>query len=407
MTSLTIRVPSSKSETQRALVLAALASEPTRVARPLHCDDSSHLRRALSTLGARFTELEDGDLVVEPAELPLRSSDEPIHCGNAGTVMRFCAPLALLCHGVLHLDGDDRMRRRPVGPLIDALARMGVDAVYGGIEGCPPVRLAKAALPPRRVSVDASLSSQFASGVLLAATRLKGGLELELTGEVVSRPYIEMTRVMMQRQGCAVEWLDDRKLAVSEGRPRGGLIEVDGDWSSAAFLLVAGRLAEVDLRIEGLSDADASVQGDAVVSSLLAKLDSAKPGSIDLTAVPDLIAPLAVAALFRAAPTRFRGAAHTRIKESDRVAVLARELTKLGARVTPHVDGLDVEPFAASAPPSVVLDPDDDHRMAMAFGLVSLRIPGITVANSECVTKSFPTFWHELERIGRFRLDAR
>jgi 3-phosphoshikimate 1-carboxyvinyltransferase len=203
------------------------------------------------------------------------------------------------------------------------------------------------------------------------------------------------------RQGCDVRWLDERRLFAAPGRPGGGCTRVEADWSSAAFLLVAGRLAGLEVRLRGLGSAAESLQGDAAIERLLAGLDRTATNELDLTDVPDLIAPLTVAALFAERPTRIRGAAHTRVKESDRVAVLASELSKLGALVREQPDGLDIEPLSGAFIREVELDPASDHRMAMAFGLVSLRAPGVSVRSPECVSKSFPTFWEALAAVRR------
>lgn len=399
----TIPIPSSKSLTQRALLLAALADGPSEVLEPLDCDDSRHLRRALTDLGARFVDgSADGAtrIRVVPAPLPLRAPEAWISCGNAGTAVRFLAPLALVCDGTLVLDGDEHMRRRPIGPLAESLASLGVEVEYLGARGFPPFALRRSAPPPRRVRVDTTLSSQYASGLLLVAPLLAEGLEIELAGARVSGPYLAMTIEVLRSAGCDVRWLDEATLRVAPGRARGGSTRIERDWSAAAFVFVAAKITGADIGPEGLGLAERSLQGDAVITSFLASFDREATNVFDLTDAPDLVAPLAVAALFAKRPTRFRGAAHTRLKECDRLAVLGREFARLGARVEVLSDGLDLHPLdvrAASA--DVTLDPDDDHRMAMAFGLVSLRLPGVQVANRSCVTKSFPDFWEALERI--------
>jgi len=399
-----IAVPPSKSMTQRALVLAALADSPTTVVGPLDCDDSRRLREVLAALGATIEASASGDaLRILPAPLPLRGSERALFCGNAGTVVRFAAPLSLLCEGALHLDGDEHMRRRPLGPLTTALAALGVEARHLAAPGCPPVMLRRASEVGASVTVDASLSSQFVSGLLLVAPLLPQGLRISQLGEAVSRSYVAMTVAMMRDRGCALIEPDARTFVVSCGRPQGGTIAIEPDWSAAAFILAAARITGLDLTPASALPAAASLQGDAAVTGLLERLDAGSDEVFDLTDVPDLIAPLTVAALFASGSTRIRGAAHTRVKESDRVAVLARELRKIGATIEAHDDGLDVEPLRDAPSAPVELDPDGDHRMAMAFGLVSLAYPRVTVSDPDCVTKSFPTFWAVLEEIRRMR----
>ncbi len=410
---LRVPVPTSKSMTQRALVLAALAEGPSRIEAPLECDDSRHLRGVLEALGANIAWHGDAALVT-PAPRPLRAPDRPVFCGNAGTTMRFSSALALLVEGELALDGDEHMRRRPIGPLGDALTALGVRVRYLARPGCPPIALARTGPVPERAPVDASLSSQYASALLLVGPHLPRGLSLELCGDaVVSRPYLDMTLAMMQRAGATAGWDGARSLRVEPGRYRDASTVIEVDWSAAAFVAAAARVVGAKLEPLGLAEPSRSLQGDAAIAALLARLyrdesdrddsDRAELDVFDLTDTPDLIAPLAAAALFAARPTRISGAAHTRVKECDRVHVLARELRKLGAVVTEHDDGLNLEPLgprrAATAGSRIELDPDDDHRMAMAFGVVALRRPEIAVKNPGCVSKSFPDFWSTLALI--------
>jgi 3-phosphoshikimate 1-carboxyvinyltransferase len=211
-----------------------------------------------------------------------------------------------------------------------------------------------------------------------------------------------MTLAMMRARGCEV-FEEPRTFRVAPGRPKGGIVTIEPDWSAAAFILAAARITGLALEPERALPASASLQGDAAIGELLARLDAGPKNVFDLTDVPDLIAPLTAAALFARSPTRLRGAAHTRVKESDRVAVLARELRKLGATIVERPDGLDIEPLRNPSTAPVELDPNGDHRMAMAFGVVSLECPWITVSDHACVTKSFPSFWRVLEGIRELR----
>ncbi len=397
---LLVRTPTSKSMTQRALVLAALADGPCEIYDPLDCDDTRHLRRALQAFGAEFDTFDHGQrLIVKPAPLPLVARAGALDCGNAGTALRFAAAFALIADGTFTLDGDAHMRRRPLGPLTACLQVMGVEVDYLGTPGCAPVRLRRSACAPLRASVDASVSSQFASALLLVAPLLPDGLELELTGPIVSRPYLDLTLTMMRAAGCDAEWTGERALRVRAGRPRAFVATIETDWSAAAFVLAAGHITGCELVPAGLVLPRASKQGDAAIVGWLAELDRGAINEFDLTDCPDLIAPLAAVALFAKRPTRIRGAAHTRVKECDRVAVLASELKKLGAVLRVHEDGLDVAPLTEPAHCGALLDPHDDHRMAMAFGVASLRIPSLMVTNRHCVSKSFPEFWEVLDEI--------
>jgi 3-phosphoshikimate 1-carboxyvinyltransferase len=285
----------------------------------------------------------------------------------------------------------------------DGLQQLGVDVRYLGQSGYPPLRLRRTAPAGPEVRVDASESSQFASGLMLVAPRLAGGLRVSLEGKPVSRPYLHMTSDLMRQAGADVQWPDERTVVVRPGAYRrealDGCIRIEPDWSGAAFLLAAGRLAGVEVYVEGLLPPGRSLQGDARFAAFLQQMQRGSDDLYDLRDTPDLIAPLAALGLYAPAPTRIRGAQHVRVKESDRLGVLARELRKLGARVVEHPDGLDLEPLEAAPSGRIEMDPASDHRMAMAFGLLSLRVPGIVVRDPGCVGKSFPEFWQALESI--------
>lgn len=392
-----LTAPGSKSMTQRALLLGALRARPTVVRRALVCDDSRYLTDALVALGARIR-WQESSVHIEPTAL--RANGQTLFCGNAGTAVRFGACLSLLLDGAFTIDGDAHMRRRPLGPLCTSLEQLGVRCEPAA-GGCPPVTVQRRVPAPAEVSVDTSLSSQYASGLLMVAPCLPQGLTVHLTGDLVSMPYLHMTVAMMQQAGARAGWQGDTTVRVEPGGYPGDdpCLDVEPDWSGAAFLLAASRLAGVRIELDGLLSPDASLQGDAAFATMLRTLDEPGPYSFDLTDVPDLIAPLAAASLFASGPTRIRGAAHTRIKECDRVAVLSRELTKLGAVIDARPDGLDIEPLRALPSAPVRLDPEADHRMAMTFGVVSLRVPGIEVTDPGCVSKSFPGFWDTLARI--------
>ena len=395
-----IKVPGSKSITQRALVIAALADNPVTITGALDCDDSRHLSQNLRALGVGVSW--DGDTVgVTPARLV--STGEPLYCGNAGTAMRFGSCLSLATDGPLVMDGDKRMRERPIGPLGAALEKLGVQVDYLGAPGCPPIRLLRRHETPGEVGVDSSLSSQFASGLMLVAPGLAHGLRVILEGEVVSTPYINMTVSMMRSAGAAVKWDGGRVVSVSPGSYRagilGGTMAVEPDWSGAAFILAAAFITGLELEVEGLTSPSKSLQGDSAFAAYMEELKKQGTHAFDLTGTPDLIAPLAAAALFAGDVTKIRGAAHTRVKESDRIAILTNGFRKFGAKIIEHPDGMDIEPLVMPAGGKQGLEPANDHRMAMAFGIVSLKVPGIEVSQKGCVSKSFPGFWQTLESI--------
>lgn len=394
---LSVPCPGSKSMTQRALVMAALGRRGGAVRGALVCDDSRYLSQALRTLGGDVTWTGTD---VEVGACPLDGRDSVLFCGNAGTAVRFLSALGLVARSPYTVDGDMHMRGRPLSALAEALTSLGAGVSFPVREGYPPMRIA----PPdadgtSSVAVDGSLSSQYATGLLMAAPLRRGGLSLRLTGEPVSRPYLDMTVAMMTQAGASVHWVDGSRLVVEAGEYTDPTFDIEPDWSAAAFLMAAAFIVGLEIQIPGLLPPGESLQGDAAFALFLDRVRTGGAQTFDLTHVPDLLPPLAAAALFADGPTRIRGAAHTRVKESDRLAVLARGLESVGARLTEHEDGMDLEPLRAPPGHPVILDPHDDHRMAMAFGLICLRVPGITVGNPDCVAKSFPDFWSVLDLI--------
>lgn len=387
--------PGSKSMTQRALMIAALAREPVEIEGALICDDSRYLSDVLRRLGASVSWAGER---VEVLPAPLRCPDETLFVGNAGTAMRFAACLALVCEGELRLDGDARMRQRPIGSLVEGLHALGVDGRFLGTPGYPPVALQRGDRLRDEVELDISLSSQYASGLLLVAPCLPEGLQLRLGGQKVSLPYLQMTTQMMRRAGAQVDWNGDREVVVAPSVYRARRIAVEADWSTAAFLLGAAEIAGRNVELPGLVAPDQSLQGDAVFVALLDELRAPGAVQVDLRDAPDLIAPLAAVALFATHVTTIRGVQHARIKECDRIAVLNSEFSKLGASIREYADGLEIAPLDLAKVPQgpIELDPANDHRMAMAFGLASLRVPNLVVRDPECVSKSFPDFWRQL-----------
>ena len=407
---LTIVLPGSKSETQRALVLAALAEGTSELCGALDCDDSVHLRAALRALGVTIDEDETCWRVhgkqwrpwepkqpgaIQPPPKPRNANGLTLWCGDAGTTSRFLAPFALLSDKPLTLDGSKRLRERPLGQLVTSLRELGIEANESSL----PVRLQRLGPPQASVRVDTSVSSQFASALLMVAPLLQIGLRVDLIPPqdqgAVSWPYIEMTLKLMEAFGCPVK-CEGGALLVAPGRYQTLRHQIEGDWSAAAFWLVAARLLPRPLRLPNLRRP--SLQGDSAVELLLEQLDDGA-SALDLSHCPDLLPPLAIACLFAGRPTAIVGVAHARAKECDRVATLAEGLSTAGFGVQECPDGLRFdgkEPRRQGA--LGPLRTDNDHRMAMAFGLLALRYPAIRVDNSACVSKSYPGFWNELER---------
>jgi 3-phosphoshikimate 1-carboxyvinyltransferase len=381
-----LRVPGSKSVTQRALVLAALARGESSLRGASECADSRLLAAALSQLGARVAWRGEA-LLVRPAVLT--APGHPLWCGNAGTVLRFLAALAVHVQGELGLAFDQRLGQRPGPGLWQALRGLGL-----GVEPAPVVsggwRLTRVGPPEREVAVAADETSQFLSALLLAAPRLPTGLTVRAQGRPVSLPYVDLTVELLRRFGVECGREGDA-WRVEPAELAGQALEIEGDWSLAASWRVAERLLGRRVPLAGLSAT--STQGDRAIDALLAELDRPGDHLLDLRGTPDLVPPLAVAALFARGATRLTGVAHARLKESDRLGALAEQLALTGARVTASASGLDLEPGPLHG---ATLSPVGDHRLAMAFGVLSLRVPGLQVLDRGVVAKSYPSFWDHL-----------
>ncbi len=391
-----ITPPASKSITQRALFVSALCDGESRIVNGLDCEDSKLLRAALSRFGVNISTSGNEWRIISSPQM-LKPPSEPIYTGNAGTTMRFLSALGALMNKPFLLDGSERMRQRPFAPMGKALAELGVNIDYEQKEGFVPVRIygpARLRHNGNVVRVDASMSSQFASALMMVAPLLRGGMEIRFQGPVVSRPYLELTARVMQKFGASVQLTND-SIQVEEGAYQPATIEVEADWSAAAFWFAAMFITGKSINLHNLSME--SAQGDRNILQILDAMRNSNQPKIDLTNTPDLIAPVVAAALFANKKVSIQGIAHVHAKESDRVAVLQQEFGKLGAKIKAGFDFMEIEPSPLHG--NETLDPHDDHRMAMAFGIVSLVIDGIEIQNRQCVRKSYPNFWEHLEQV--------
>ena len=409
----TVRVPGSKSLSNRLLLLAAVASGETTLTHLLDSDDIQRMRDALAALGVE-TESREAGLWVRGAGGRLRApSADPLHLhlGNAGTAMR---PLtALLAHGegTFILDGDPRMRERPLGPLVDALRSLGADITYLGMEGYPPLKIEGRSLAGGAVRIDGTLSSQFVTALMMLAPQLPGGLKVHREGELVSDPYLEITRRCLAHFGADSTWPEPRELTVPEAPLKApGLLPVEGDASSASYFLALGALAGGPVRVTGVGRD--SMQGDVAFLDVLAQAGAVTRSGpdwleteggtlqgidVDLNAIPDAAMTLGVVALFAQGPTRIRGVANWRVKETDRIAAMATELRKLGAAVEEHSDGITVTPPEALRPAQIATY--DDHRIAMCFSLAALGGTEVVIEDPTCVRKTYPSYFTDFIKL--------
>jgi 3-phosphoshikimate 1-carboxyvinyltransferase len=415
----TLRLPGSKSITNRALILAALSDSPSVVRGVLQARDSSLAIEALRTLGAAI-DARAGDVAVVPGALAAGSAVR-VDVGNAGTVMRFLPAVAALTPAAVAFDGDPRARERPVGALLSALRALGVSIDDGGRGALPFTVHGTGSVPGGPVTLDASGSSQLVSGLLLAAPRFAGGAEVRHSGPPVpSLPHIEMTVAMLRGAGASVEAgssAGDRPdfWRVAPGRLDLGDFTVEPDLSNAgpflaAALVTGGSVTIRDWPADSLQAAgpilDVITRMGGSVSPGEAGLTVTGSGTVhgidaDLRDIPELCLPLVAAAALAAGPSSFTGVGHTRLQETDRLAAIAKEINALGGDVTESPDGLSVRPRPLSPPAGHAFETYDDHRMVMAGAVLGLGAGGIEVLNVATVGKTFPGFaavWEEMVR---------
>ena len=407
----TVKMPGSKSISNRVLLLAALADGETRVENLLDSDDTSVMLNALELLGVR---IERDSATVRGGSFPNKSAD--LHLGNAGTAFRPLTAVLALAGGEYRLSGAPRMHERPIGDLVDALRRLGARIDYLGKEGFPPLALHPGTIrrgAPLRVRGE--VSSQYLSALLMAAPLAGSETRIEVEGELISKPYVEITLNLMRRFGVKVErdgWKTFTVPAQRYASP--GEIRVEGDASSASYFLAAGAIAGGPVRVEGVGRG--SIQGDVRFTEVLAKMGAKiswgedwieaaasrgklKPIDADLNHIPDAAMTAAVAALFGDGTSTLRNIASWRVKETDRIAAMATELRKLGAVVEEGPDSIRITPPAALR--SATIATYGDHRMAMSFSLAALGGIRVRIDDPACVAKTFPEYFAALASISR------
>lgn len=414
-----IRLPGSKSLSNRYLLLAALSEGTTILHELLDSDDIRAMKAALVALGVGIRESDNGR-TVEVEGIGSRGFQVPgtvLNLGNAGTAMRPLAAALCASHGEFVLDGVQRMRERPIGDLVDGLRPVlatGASISYLGAEGFPPLRIQARGLRGGRTWIKGNTSSQFLTGLLMAAPLSPEPLEIEVEGDLISKPYVDITARLMERFGVAVGRDGYRLFSVKPSPYRSpGAISVEADASSASYFLAFGALGG-PVRVEGCG-AD-SVQGDAAFADVLEKMGAvvergpdwiscrAAPDGklraldIDMVDMPDAAMTLATLALFAEGPTRIAGIGSWRVKETERMVAVRDQLRKVGATVEEGPDWLRITP-----PPrirSATIETYDDHRMAMAFSLVGAATKTV-IQDPDCTSKTFPGYFDALARLSR------
>lgn len=410
-----VEPPPSKSITQRVFNLSLLARRPVEISRPLMAEDTELFVAALESLGFRC-EKQERRLALEPGRPTARAQ---IWCGNNGTMLRFLTAALTTVPGEWTLDGTERLRQRPIGPLVDALRILGARMRYADREGFAPVRIVGGSLAGGSVELDASLSSQFVSALLMAATQAEDEVVLKVK-DLVSAPYLRLTREILVSFGASLQ--EDSKTSVYRVQPSSlekSSYEVEGDFSSAAYPAAAAVLTGGSVSVEGMGRD--SQQGDRgfldVLSAMGAELEwydwgfkIGAPGplvgiDVDFSNLPDQVPTLAVVAPFAAGRTVIRNVRHLRLKESDRLAAMVRELCRLGVAIRERADGLEIEGSWADRhlmpTHRVEVETYGDHRVAMSLAICGLVRSGVVVGTPEVVAKSYPSFWTDLEHLIR------
>lgn len=416
---LSLRVPGSKSITNRALVLAAMFSQRTActLRSALSSEDTEVMIDALKRLGFRI----DADWTAAqptiqvhcvPGSRMVPAGEADLFVGNSGTTMRFLTALVSLGEGHYRLDGVPRMRERPIEDLLAALRQLGVRACSENGNGCPPVVIEADGLRGGPVRIRGDASSQFLSGLLMAAPFARAPVKIDIEGELVSWPYVAMTLEMLRRWGVEVEAEDRRSFRLPQANG-GGITDyaIEPDASAASYFFAAAAISGGHVRVDGLHSS--SLQGDTRFVNVLEQMgcsvtqDSvglAVQGGrlhgidVDMNDISDTVMTLAAVACFADGPTAIRHVGHIRHKETDRLAALTTELRRLGATVAEFSDGLTIRPQPLHG---VIVETYNDHRMAMSLALVGLKVPGVVIRNPSCVAKTYPGFFDDLSRLSQ------
>jgi 3-phosphoshikimate 1-carboxyvinyltransferase len=400
-----VAVPGSKSIANRALICAALAEGESELSGVPPGDDTKAMTSGLAALGVTLA-LNGDRAVVTGTGGRLALGPTRVDAALAGTTSRFLTAVAALSDGAVTIDGQAPLRRRPMGPLHDALLALGADVRAGGDAGRLPVTITGRLRRGGRIELPGDVSSQFLTALMLIAPLLDDGLEVALTTPLVSIPYVELSAAVMTAFGSGPIEVGEDRVVIPPGGYRGRAYAIEPDASSASYPLAMAAVAGGHVRITGLHPA--SAQGDVIFAELLARMgcrvDDGRDGlgvgrdptaplrgiDVDLRDFSDLVPTLAVVAAAASTSTGISGVGFIRSKESDRLADLAAELAKAGAAVHVDADGLTIEPAPLHA---ARLDPHHDHRLAMAFGVLGSWVDGIEVSDPDVVTKSWPDYW--------------
>jgi 3-phosphoshikimate 1-carboxyvinyltransferase len=406
-----VRVPGSKSLTNRALLISALADGTTHLTNALFSDDSRYFAKALQTLGFDLhLDEEKFEMTVTGLGGKIPSKKAQLFIGNAGTAARFLSAFLTLGNGEYILDGEPRMRERPIGDLIAALNQLGVE--LEAKNNCPPVEIFAKGLYGGKTTIAGDISSQFLSALLMVAPYAQGPIEITLSTELNSKPYVDMTVAIMKEFGVEMERDGYERFTIDPASYSPlTTYSIESDASAASYFFAAPGICGGTVRVENISRK--SLQGDIGFLDVLKQMGcEIKEGNdfievtgattlhgvdIDMRDIPDTAQTLAAVAPFADSPTRIRGVASARVKETDRVHATCVELDRLGVQVEEHEDGMTIYPCQSFKAANI--QTYNDHRMAMAFSLIGLRFDGVTIENPGCVSKTFPNYFEVLDSL--------
>ena len=405
----TVRVPGSKSYTQRALVIASLGEGESVLRGSLISDDTNRLIEALRSFGAGI-QVSGTDITITGTGGKIQHPGKTISLGNNGTALRFLTTLASLGTVESTLDGGDRLRERPLQPLLEALQRLGVVCRGTGTDGCPPVTIRGGGLRGDRAVFTDAHSSQYISSLLISAPYAREDVTVELNGSTASLPYIDITTDVMRDFGVDVRHeKTDRYIVQTPQRYTGREYQIESDVSSASYFFLAAALCKGKVRVPDINPH--TRQGDIGILEIMEQLGcrvmrgpdwievtggTLRSGDFrfDMARMPDMVPTLAILSAFRSGRTVIDNVSHLRLKESDRIATLATELNRIGIDAEEREDGLVI---IGGTPHGARIETYDDHRIAMSFAIAGLATEGMEIKGEACVSKSFPGFWAELE----------
>ena len=406
----TVTIPGSKSYTNRALLIAGLTDGDCRLEKPLVSDDTKYMIQALRAFSIPVQEEKDA-FIVSGKGGKLSAPEGDIFIGNAGTAMRFLTTFSALAPGSIRLDGDERMRERPLADLLDCLKQMKIKAISENNNGCPPINIEGGEVPGGEIRLAGDKSSQYLTSILLSAPYFSHNTCIQIQGDLTSKSYADITLDIMKTFGIHVENEDYQQFKVQSGnRYKAQTYRVESDWSSATYFLAAAAVTGGEITLQDIHPQ--SVQGDAQFFSVLEKMgclvdkkshslhfkgNPLRGITINMNSMPDAVQTLAVVALFAEGKTLIEGISNLRIKETDRISALTNELTRLGAKVEAGEDHLIIHPEKEYR--GAEIETYNDHRMAMSFAIAGLKIPGVRILNPKCVEKSFPDFFQRFEKL--------